>query len=543
MNGADPMPAEGNKPDQNRESPDQTVSADEVREQLQRLLTDAAFRATDAQRAFLSFVVEKVLAGESDEIKGYTIATRVFGRREDFDQSTDPIVSIQANKLRRALEHYYLTAGQQDPLRIGMPKGTYVPTFERQTAVQSGAGRPKDRAEADLLESAWPTVLVQLFQNLTGDPGLDYIAHGLATELATEITRYQDIRVLMVNAATPGKRASDSGARFTIDGSVRKDAHGIKVAVGLNDTRTGIHLWGDTHRCDLEAARLISFQEQVARVVTAKIAGETGIVAKALSIESKKVPPSDAQTYHAILRYYQFDAQFSAATFFNALEALEQATAREPECGLAWSMLARLYAGNHSLELFDRPTPLEKAGTFAERGVQLDPANQRTRLILSFVRLLQSNLTGALSEVDRALALNPRALILKDHIGYLMTLCGDWDRGPALIRKAIQLNPYYDVIVHHALWVDFVRQKDDEQAYLETLNFRMPTLFWEPLLKASVLGMLGRIDEGRQAMAELLKLKPDFQRDGRRLIRNYLKFDEILDRTVKGLQRCGLEIE
>ncbi len=536
------MPAEGNTPDHNLEDADQTVPAEEVREQLQRLLANPAFRATEAQRSFLSFVVEKTLAGETDEIKGYTVATRVFGRREDFDQSTDPIVSIQANKLRRALEHYYLTAGQQDSLRIGMPKGTYVPTFERQTAVPSGAGRPKDRAEADLLESAWPTVLVQLFRNLTGDPGLDYMAHGLTTELATEITRYQDIRVLMVNTATPGKRASDSGVRFTIDGSVRKDAHGIKVAVGLDDTRTGVRLWGDTHRCDLEAARLISFQEQVARVVTAKIAGETGIIAKALSIESKKVPPSDAQTYHAILRYYDFNARFSAATFWNALEALEQATAREPECGLAWTMLARLYASNHSLELFDRPTPLEEAGTFAERGVQLDPANQRARLILSYVRLLQSNLTAALGEVDRALALNPRALILKDHIGYLMTLCGDWDRGPALIRKAIQLNPYYDAIVHHALWVAFVRQKDDEQAYLETLNFRMPTLFWEPLMKASVLGLLGRVDEGRQAVAGLLKLKPDFQRDGVRLMRYYLKFDEILDRTIAGIRACGLEI-
>jgi len=536
------MPAEGNTTDQNQEGHDQAVSGNEVRKQLQRLLANTTFRATEAQRSFLSFVVEKTLAGETDEIKGYTVATRVFGRREDFDQSTDPIVSIQANKLRRALEHYYLTAGQQDPLRIGMPKGTYVPKFERQTAVQSGAGRPKDRAEADLIESAWPTVLVQLFQNLTGDPDLDYLAHGLTTELATEITRYQDIRVLMVNAATPGKRASDSGARFTIDGSVRKDAQGIKVAVGLNDTRTGVRLWGDTHRCDLEAARLISFQEQVARVVTAKIAGETGIVAKALSIESKKVPPSDAQTYHAILRYYEFNARFSAATFFNALEALEQATAREPECGLAWSTLARLYAANHSLELFDRPTPLEEAGTFAERGVLLDPANRRARLILSYVRLLQSNLTGALIEVDRALALNPRALILKDHIGYLMTLCGDWDRGLALIRKAIQLNPYYDVIVHHALWVDFVRQKDYEQAHLETLNFRTPTLFWDPLLKASVLGLLGRVDEGRQTVGDLLKLKPDFQREGVRLLRYYIKFDEIVDRTITGLRRCGLEI-
>jgi len=90
--------------------------------------------------------------------------------------------------------------------------------------------------------------------------------------------------------------------------------------------------------------------------------------------------------------------------------------------------------------------------------------------------------------------------------------------------------------------VDFVRQKDDEQAFLETANFRRPMLFWDPLMKAAALGLLGRIAEGRQAVAELLKLKPDFQRDGRRLIRNYIKFDEILERAIEGLYNCGLVI-
>jgi tetratricopeptide (TPR) repeat protein len=310
----------------------------------------------------------------------------------------------------------------------------------------------------------------------------------------------------------------------------------------LNDTRSGIRIWSDMHRCDMEAAHLISFQEQVARVITAKIAGETGIITRALSIESKKVPPSELQTYQAMLRYYEFNAQFTAPTFLKALEALEQATAREPECGLAWSMLARLYAGNHSLELFDRPTPLEEARTFAERGVQLEPANQRARMILSFAQLLQSDIAAALSEAGRALALNPNALISRDHIGYLMTLCGDWDRGPALIQKVIRLNPYYSANVHHVLWVDFVRQNDDEQAFLETLNFRTPTLFWEPLMKAAALGLLGRIDEGQQAVGDLLKLKPDFPASGLRLMRYFIKFEDILDRIIAGLRRCGLEI-
>ncbi len=98
---------------------------------FERILASPAFRATDAQKAFLEFVVKKMLAGESEEIKGYTVATRVFGRREDFDQATDPIVSIQANKLRRALEHYYLTAGKQGPRSHRDSQGQLRTQFHR----------------------------------------------------------------------------------------------------------------------------------------------------------------------------------------------------------------------------------------------------------------------------------------------------------------------------------------------------------------------------------------------------------------------------
>jgi TolB-like protein len=526
-----------------------TVSEDEygfspsaISGQMDIILNSPEFNATDAQRAFLQYVVEKTLAGHANEIKGYAVATEVFGRSEDFDQSIDPVVSIQANKLRRSLERYYLVAGQNDPVRIDIPKGTYVPTFQRQCTFPSDAEQPENRVETGPLESAWPTVAVQLFQNLTVDPDLDYLAYGLATELAMEITRNHDLRVLMINTAMPGRRASDSDARFAIDGNVRKDGHGIKVVVNLNDMRTGIRIWGDMHHCELEGARLIRFQEHVAQVITAKIAGETGVISKALSIDSKKFTPSDLRTYQALLRYYEFHVQFTAETFWNAFEALEQAIAREPACGLAWSMLARLYAINHSMALFDRETSLEKAFVFAQKGVQLEPADQRVRFIFGLVQLFQGNIAAALCEAERALALNPNALILYDKIGYLMTLCGDWERGPALIRKAIRLNPYYSIIVHYGLWMDWIRQEDYEQAYLETLNFRTPTRYFDPLMKAAALGLLGKIDEGRQAVDDLLSLKPDFPRNGRRLLGHYIKFDEILDRTFVGLRAYGLEI-
>jgi adenylate cyclase len=103
--------------------------AESIQQQVNRILTSPEFKATDVQKSFLTFVVETALAGRSHEIKGYTVATQVFGRGEEFNQATDPIVSIQANKLRRALERYYLVAGQNDPIRIEIPKGTYVPLF------------------------------------------------------------------------------------------------------------------------------------------------------------------------------------------------------------------------------------------------------------------------------------------------------------------------------------------------------------------------------------------------------------------------------
>jgi len=516
---------------------------DAVRRQMERILGSPVFRATTAQRAFLQFVVEKVLGGEADEIKGYTVATQVFGRREDFDQSTDPIVSIQANQLRRALEHYYLTTGAGDPIRINIPKGTYVPTFHPQPGAGETDGIEKPAAAAAGTDSSWPILLIRPFQNMTGDPNLDYLGMGLATDLAMEITRYQEVRViLMQSPEATQRRAADAAARFIIDGSVQKDRSGIRVGVALVDTTTGIQIWGDAYQSAFDADGLISFQEEIANTIAGKITCEAGIISRTLAVESKHKPPSELKTYEAILRYYEFNARFSTKTFFSAFEALTSASEKEPECGIAWSMLGRLYAANTSLELFDLDTPMETALSYATRGVHLEPASQRARIILAFVLLLKDDISQGVAEAEQSYRLNPNSLILLDNIGYLMTLLGDWERGPALIRRAMSVNPYYNVVAHYPLWADWVRQEKYRQAYDEALNFRLPGLFWDPLMKAAACGLIGKREEGRQAAGDLLALKPDFPRQGRRLIRYYIKFDDIVNRTIEGLEKCGLRV-
>ncbi len=521
----------------------QNLGVEKIERQLQRILDSPEFNAAKQQRKFFQFVVKETLAGRSQEIKGYTIATCVFGRSEDFDQNSDPIVSVQANRLRRALERYYLVAGKQDPILIDIPKGTYVPTFCEQVSVTSDTTVFDNKIPVESFMGSWPTLLIRPFKNLTADPEMNYWAVGLATELATEITRYQEIRVLIQGPEGIGKRSSDTVARFVVDGNVQKDMSGIKVAVYLVDMSTNMQIWGDSLQCELEAAQLFSFQEEVAKAIAGKISCEDGIISKTLSIESRNKPACDLKTYEAMLRYYEYDQALTPESFLRAMEALTLAADIEPECGQVWSMLGRLHANIYSLEFPGyETTNLEKAIAFAEKGVRLNPDNQRARGILGFVRMLDNEIQGALAETEKALTLNPNSLYILDGIGYLMTLLGEWELGPALIRKAMRLNPYYKPIVHYALWVDYLRQEEYERAYLETQRLRRPSIFWDPLAKAATLGLLGRYEEGRQFVKSLLKLKPDFPSRGRILIGHYIKFEKIIEQVINGLQKAGLNI-
>eukprot|EP01031_Cornospumella_fuschlensis_P020286 gene20286-24871_t len=105
------------------------VSPESVRAALARLLTSEEFQSSPRLCDFLRFVVEATLAGRAEEIKGYTIALEALGRPPSFDPQSDPIVRVEATRLRRALERYYSGAGAQENLEIQIPKGSYVPLF------------------------------------------------------------------------------------------------------------------------------------------------------------------------------------------------------------------------------------------------------------------------------------------------------------------------------------------------------------------------------------------------------------------------------
>lgn len=105
-------------------------STEDVLSHLQLILTSDVFSGAARQQRLLRHLVERRLQGKSSELKEYTLGVEVFDRGEDFDPRLDPIVRVEASRLRSRLQKYYDSTGGAERVRISLPRGAYVPSFE-----------------------------------------------------------------------------------------------------------------------------------------------------------------------------------------------------------------------------------------------------------------------------------------------------------------------------------------------------------------------------------------------------------------------------
>jgi len=502
--------------------------AGDVLDALERILASGDFDASPRSRAFIRFIVEETLAGRQHDLTQAAMATRVFGRREDFDPTVDPIVRIQAGRLRRSLERYYLIGGADDPVRIELPRGGYVPILR-------WAGRA-DAAPAVEDPGGWPSIDLSMPGGSKGGP--DEEAARFLDYLAVELGRYRDVRVV---ARHEGSRPSHGKeGSFTLTAQLLKEDRHSRVSVHLEDCRTSRQVWAEEYRED--SADPGDFQRETARVVAARVASEHGAVAQTLWGHD---PPPDTEktTYGALLRSYRFFVTRQPEDLVPTLEALRRAVAADPECALAWSQLSRLHVANHAFEIAPADTSIEQGLAFAQNAVRVDPSSLRARAALAYALLVKGETAAGRAEAETALALNAETFVYLEMIGWILSLLGDWERGTALVRKAVARNPHHMPIADHALWADALRRGEIEGAYQAALRYRDTGFFWRNIMRASCLGHLGRLEEARLEAAELVRKKPDFTRRGRTLIGRILKSPELQAIVADGLAKAGLVLD
>ena len=137
----------------------ESVGWEAERGELRAVLGSPLFSRTPTLTHLLSYLCEKTFAGETDQIKEYSVALDVFERRESFDQDTDSVVRVQANRLRKRLADYYASEGAGHPIHITIPLGQYVPMFQRVAASDLLVSSPvTQHAQARVAteKTAWP---------------------------------------------------------------------------------------------------------------------------------------------------------------------------------------------------------------------------------------------------------------------------------------------------------------------------------------------------------------------------------------------------
>ncbi len=529
-----------------------------MRRHLGQLLLSPDFDASPRSREFLRFVVEEALAGRGEELTQVALATQVFGRNVDFDALVDPIVRIQAGRLRRSLERYYLLEGKGQALRIELPRGSYVPVFHDVETTASEApeavavSRPEAGAgvstsvpatgEPELFGAAnpWPSIAVIPFEVAVGDAAPLAMATRLKDEVITELVRYHDARVLSHRDAE--KLVSQGQeAHFELRGRLRREEGDFVVTAQLVHCATGEHVWGDDYHTAAHPGRWAGTPEDIARVIAARVGAEEGVVTQHLATERRRKNTASLTPYDAMLLSFEFFLARDPQTLRPALDALHQAVKADPECGQAWTRLARVCMANYAFEVTSIPTPIDHTITYAHHGVRVDPSSRRARCVLASALMVKGELSAAREELEQALRLSNDSLVYLEIIGYLLTLLGD-TRGPGLIRAASERNPHCQPLGAFGLWFDFLRRGETNLAYQTALEYRDPTFFWRAVMRASSLGLLGRTAEASVEVAELLQAKPDFGARGRTLIGYYIKPPEVMDLVVDGLEKAGLPL-
>ena len=508
-----------------------------VREHLEHLLSSPRFDGSARSRQFLTYVVNEVLANRGPQLDQTSIAVAVFGRTRSFDAVLDPIVRVQAGRLRRSLERYYLLTGHSEPCRIELRKGSYAPVFvdqatgpgARPTAVAPGTAR---KAEHD-----WPALLIHPF--VVDSDEDQYAAAHIQDELTQELCHYGDLRVMRANELDGRQQAA---VRFEFHGMLRRRADDCLVGARLVDRATGQQLWSEERHTTPGAGRWCSSVEDIARAMATRVGSEYGVIARVLAGDyaAGRLDPELPST--AIARCYHFFYSRNAGAIVPTIEALHRLTARVSEVGLAWVYLARLYLVNESFELSALETPLDRAIPYAYQGVLFDPASARARCILATALILQGEIDAALDELEQALRLNPDSLAYREINGWLTALAGKWERGTALMRESMERNPYFLPHVNHGLWADHLRRGEFEPAHRAALEYRDSAFFWRELMIACSRGLLGRTTEARANVAELLRVKPQFRERGRTLIGYYIKPTELRELVIEGLAKAGLAL-
>src|SRR2546430_4993148 len=396
-------------------------------------------------------------------------------------------------------------------------------------------------------EELWVAVLP--FKS-SGDAEMESFANGLGEDITTGLSRFRYLSVVASASASRLKGETGDehalgaklGARYVLEGSIRKGGSGIRVSAQLVDTQTGAQLWAETYNRDLQATSIFAAQDDVAARIVATVADSYGVLVHSMRAATGRKDDADLTPVEWQFQYFAYREQITPSAHEILKSRLKRAAERDDRQSDLWACLAQIYVDEYAFGFQVDATSLDRALAAARRGVELDRANQFAMVALAQTHFFRQDLAAFGPAAERAMALNPLNSDALGILGLQIVHTGEFERGTAIVRRAMDLNANHAGWMHFAPLWDHFHKGEYEQA-LECANrVDVPGLFWPFLVMASACGHLGRRTEAAAAVRDLLALDPEFTVHARSNIGTWHFASGLMDPILEGLRKAGLSI-
>ena len=489
-------------------------------------LTCNAYRQHDFQGA-LSFAVKINLPQVFHSAAALTAIHGQLGNQREAKQALKELLALKpdfGSVCRESFEKYFSDSEVVDLFVEGWRKAGLFDNAA--SAASTGSLRSAARTSF--------RVAVMLFK-FRGEPALEGLAEGLTEEITAGFSRFSYLHVI-------GRGADISAARYVLEGSVRQAGSRLRVTVQLNDTARGAQLWAETYEREFNPDLIFEIQDDLVPRIVSTCADPYGVLPASLSEAVRGTNPADWSPYEALVRFFGYHQRLTAADHLEARQGLEHAVEIDPRNADCWAVLSLVYAHEYGHGFNPLPDPLSRAFAAAKRAVDLAPGNHLAHQALSTILLFRKEITACLHEADRAIALNPLDGGCNAAMGANFAFAGDWERGCALITKAMDLNPqhpvwYRGMLSFHEYW------KANYTAAVDTaVRSNAPDLFWIQVLLAAAYGQLGQSEAASRVVRALKAQIPDFPAKARSILGTWLQSDFVAH-LIEGLRKAGMQID
>jgi serine/threonine-protein kinase len=418
---------------------------------------------------FLRFAAEQALDGNGGQLKEGVIGAEVFDRATGYDPRLDPIVRVEARRLRAKLCAYYEGPGHTDSLVIEFPKGGYAPVFR---LAQDHAPPPVTLAPARNAIAVLP------FENLSADPDNTYFSDGVTEEIIHALTRIPNLRVVAWNTASRLRDQQDDmrALRQTLHvahalrGSVRMSGDRLRVSAYLIDTGAGEYIWSQTY--DRQLCDVFAIQQEIASSIASALRlkfAATGYIER------------DVESYQLCLRGRFHARERTPDGLRRSIACFERAIAIDPNSALAHAGLADTWTLFADYAVAWPHECIPNARAAAQRALELDPFSAEAYAALGLIQALYD---------------------------------WRWEESERAFRRALELNPGY-ANAHHWLAVDhlaMVGRFEEARAHVNIAAGMDPLSPIIPEGAAFLYTLARRYDDALTAFARLIETHPSFHK-------------------------------